>query len=67
MARKALEMFDQIIKMTPALAEQIKVAQLTALNPGQLADLIASNLNINLEERQTLIETIDGKNNDFQY
>ena len=61
MARKALEMFQQIIKMTPALAEQIKVAHLTTSNPGHLADLIASNLNINLEERQTLLETIDVK------
>ncbi|HON08500.1 MAG TPA: endopeptidase La, partial [Verrucomicrobiota bacterium] len=61
MARKALEMFEQIIKMTPALAEQIKIAQLTTSNPGQLADIIASNLNINLEERQTLLETIDVK------
>ncbi len=61
MARKALEMFEQIIKMTPSLAEQIKIAQLTALSPGQLADFIAFNLNFNLEDRQTLLETIDVK------
>ncbi|MCX7872146.1 MAG: endopeptidase La [Verrucomicrobiae bacterium] len=61
MARKALEQFQQIVKMTPALAEQVKVAALNTNHPGRLADLIASHVNINLEERQTLLETTEVK------
>ena len=61
MARKALEQFQQIIKMTPALAEEVKVAALNTSRPGRLADMIAWHINIRLEERQSLLETIEVK------
>ncbi len=57
MARKALEQFQEIIKLTPALADQIKAANLNTAQPGRLADLIAFNVNISLQERQALLET----------
>lgn len=61
MARKALEQFQQIIKMTPALAEEVKVAALNTNRPGRLADMIASHINISLEERQSLLEAVEVK------
>jgi ATP-dependent Lon protease len=56
LARNAQIQFQEIINLSPALSEQVKVNALNADQPGKLADLIAANLNLNLEERQALLE-----------
>jgi ATP-dependent Lon protease len=56
LARNAHRLFQEIIKLSPALSEQVKVAALNTDDPGHLTDLIAVNLNLNLEERQKLLE-----------
>src|SRR6267378_4463347 len=55
--RNAQSQFQEIIKLSPALSEQIKIAALNTEDPGHFADLIAVNLNLDLAERQTLLET----------
>ncbi len=57
MMRNAQGQFQEIIKLSPALSEQIKIAALNTEEPGHFADLIAVNLNLGLQERQTLLET----------
>jgi len=57
MMRNAQSQFQEIIKLSPALSEQIKIAALNTEDPGHFADLIAVNLNLELEERQKLLET----------
>src|SRR5499427_8748272 len=57
MMRNAQSQFQEIIKLSPALSEQIKIAALNTEDPGHFADLIAVNLNLALEERQKLLET----------
>ena len=57
MMRNAQSQFQEIIKLSPALSEQIKIAALNTEEPGHFADLIAVNLNLTLEERQKLLET----------
>jgi ATP-dependent Lon protease len=57
LARNAQNKFQDILKQSPALGEQVKVAALNTNEPGELADLIAPNLNLSLEERQMLLET----------
>ena len=57
MMRNAQGQFQEIIKLSPALSEQIKIAALNTEDPGHFADLIAVNLNLGLEERQKLLET----------
>ncbi len=57
MMRNAQGQFQEIIKLSPALSEQIKIAALNTEDPGHFADLIAVNLNLALEERQKLLET----------
>ena len=57
MMRNAQAQFQEIIKLSPALSEQIKIAALNTEDPGHFADLIAVNLNLSLEERQKLLET----------
>src|SRR5438045_3205103 len=56
LARNAHRQFQEIIKLTPALSDQVKIAALNTEAPGPLTDLIAANLNLNLEERQKLLE-----------
>ncbi|HEX7470897.1 MAG TPA: endopeptidase La [Verrucomicrobiae bacterium] len=57
MMRGAQGQFQEIIKLSPALSEQVKIAALNTEDPGHFTDLVAVNLNLSLEERQTLIET----------
>jgi ATP-dependent Lon protease len=61
MMRNAQGQFQEIIKLSPALSEQIKIAALNTEDPGHFADLIAVNLNLGLEERQKLLETASVK------
>ncbi len=56
LARNAEREFQEVVKLSPSLAEQVKVAALNTENPSKLADLIATNLNLSLEERQHLLE-----------
>src|SRR3954471_302318 len=61
LARNAHHQFQEIIKLTPALSDQVKIAALNTEAPGALTDLIAANLNLNLDERQKLLEINDVK------
>ena len=56
MMRNAQTQFQEIIKLSPALSDQIKLAALNTEDPGHFTDLIAANLNLTLEERQKLLE-----------
>ena len=56
LARNANTRFQEIIVLSPALAEQVKVAALNTEEPGKLSDLIAANLNLSLDDRQGLLE-----------
>ena len=57
LTRNAEREFQEIIKLSPTLSEQVKIASLNTEEPGKLADLIGANLNLSLEERQHLLET----------
>jgi ATP-dependent Lon protease len=57
LSRNAEREFQEVIKLSPSLAEQVKIAALNTEEPARLADLIAANLNLSLEERQHLLET----------
>jgi ATP-dependent Lon protease len=57
MMRNAQGQFQEIVKLSPALSEQVKIAALNTEDPGHFADLVAVNLNLALEERQKLLET----------
>src|SRR6516162_6454932 len=61
MMRNAQGQFQEIIKLSPALSEQIKIAALNTEDPGHFTDLVAVNLNLNLDERQKLLETTSVK------
>jgi ATP-dependent Lon protease len=59
--RTAQNQFQQIINLSPGLSETVKVQALNTEEPGRFADLIATNLNLGLEERQRLLEMPRGR------
>ncbi|MEW6302141.1 MAG: endopeptidase La [Verrucomicrobiota bacterium] len=61
LTRNAQQQFQEVINLSPTLSEQVKITALNTEAPGKLADLIAANLNLNLEERQSLLETASVK------
>jgi ATP-dependent Lon protease len=56
MTRNSQRQFQEIINLSPAMSDEVKVAVLNTEHPGKLSDLIAANLNLSLEERQHLLE-----------
>jgi len=61
LTRNAQTQFQEIVKLSPAMADQVKIAALNTDNPGHLTDLIAVNLNLSLAERQQMLETASVK------
>ena len=57
LSRNAEQLFQDIIKLSPNLSEQVKVAALNTQEPGRLADVIAASVNLSLVERQDLLST----------
>ncbi|HMO51587.1 MAG TPA: endopeptidase La [Kiritimatiellia bacterium] len=60
-ARNASQAFQEIITLSPTLPDELKIAVINTEEPGRLADLIAANLNMGLEERQKLVEEVSPK------
>ena len=56
LARNASQRFQEVITLSPTLPEELKIAAFNIEEPGKLSDLIASHLNMSLEERQALLE-----------
>src|SRR5688500_594803 len=57
--RAVLTLFEKVVKLSRNLSEESYVAALNVDEPGWLSDLIASTITLTLEERQTLLETIE--------
>jgi ATP-dependent Lon protease len=53
--------FQKVVSLVPQLPDELQIVIVNTSHPGKLADLIASNLNLSVEEKQSIIETIDIK------
>jgi ATP-dependent Lon protease len=53
--------FAKFVSMTPYLPDELQVVVMNIKDPGNLSDLIASNLNVSVEEKQDLLNTLDVK------
>jgi ATP-dependent Lon protease len=51
--------FSKFVSMIPYLPDELQVVVMNIKDPGKVTDLIASNLNISLEEKQDLLSTLD--------
>ncbi len=60
-ARNVLTQFKKMVSLAPYLPNEIFVAAMNIGEPNNLADFIASNINIELEEKQELLEALDVK------
>jgi ATP-dependent Lon protease len=61
LARNVLAQFKKMVSMAPYLPNEIFVAAMNINEPNNLADFIASNINIDLEEKQELLEALNVK------
>ncbi len=57
--RSLLSLFEKCTQLSPNLSWDVYVAAMNADSPGQLADLITSSLNLDMKNRQEVLETLD--------
>ncbi len=57
--RAVLAMFEKVVQLNHSLPDEAYVYAMNVSEPGPLADLIAQMLNLELEQRQDLLETFD--------
>ncbi|HDL18362.1 MAG TPA: endopeptidase La, partial [Bacteroidetes bacterium] len=53
--------FQKIVTLVPHLPEELQIAVMNISHPGKLSDLISSNLNLSMEEKQSILEMTDVK------
>lgn len=59
LTRNILEVLKKVVELAPNLSDEVHVSALNQDSASKLADYVATNLNITLEERQDLLETLD--------
>jgi len=59
LARGVLSLFQEVVQLAPYLPNELGIAAANIPEPGMLADFIATHLNLKLEERQTILDTLD--------
>ncbi len=61
LARNVLSQFKNMVSLAPYLPNEIVIAAMNINEPNNLADFIAANINISMEEKQQLLEAISVK------
>jgi len=61
LAKNVTIQFQKIVSLVPHLPDELQIAVMNIHHLGKLADLVASNLNLSLEEKQEILELIDVK------
>ncbi len=59
--RNLRSLFQKAVELAPYLSNELKNMVMNVKDPGVLADLIAANLNIKVQEKQEVLETLDLK------
>jgi ATP-dependent Lon protease len=59
--RNVLTQFKKMVSLAPYLPNEMFIAAMNIGEPNNLADFIASNINIEMEEKQELLETLNVK------
>ncbi len=59
LTRSAATQFQQVVELSPTLPDELKIAVQNIDDPSKLADIIATNINLGVEEKQGLLETVD--------
>ena len=61
LVRTVSNLFQKIISLAPYLPDELQAVVMNLDDPGKLADLVASNLNLTVAVKQDLLETADPK------
>ena len=59
MSRSVHQQFQSMVKMLPHLPDELQIMVVNIDHPGRLSDFIASNLDLQIEEHQRLVEALD--------
>lgn len=59
LTRNLTGLFQKVVELAPNLPSELNLAVLNIPDPGSLADFVAVNVNLKLEEKQEILETID--------
>ncbi len=59
LTRAVLALFEKSVDLSPNLSDDMYIAAMNVEDPGWLADLIGSSLNLELAQRQEILETLD--------
>lgn len=60
--REVLALFEQCVELSPDLRDDAFVSVMNVQEPGLLADLVASMMPFGIDQKQTLLETLDPYN-----
>lgn len=58
---RMVQQFSKFVSMIPYLPDELQMVVVNIKDPGKVTDLVASNLNISIEEKQDLLNTVDIK------
>ncbi len=61
LTRNVSQQFQKMVSLVPNLPEEMQVVAMNVDNPGQLADLVASALDLTSAQKQELLEDVDVK------
>ncbi|MCP4264121.1 MAG: endopeptidase La [Candidatus Brocadiaceae bacterium] len=61
LATNAKNQFSRMVSVSPHLPDELKIVIVNVDDPGRLSDLISSHLNINVSEKQEILETSNVK------
>ncbi len=59
LTRNLTDLFQKIVSLSPNLPEEIGIAVINISEPGKLADFVAAHINLNLEEKQGILEELN--------
>ncbi len=56
---RVVQSFSRFVELTPYLPNELQVVVINVKKPGKVSDLIASSLNLALDEKQLLLDTLE--------
>jgi ATP-dependent Lon protease len=59
LVRNILELLRKMVAIAPYLSDELQVPALNVEDPSKLADLVAANLNISVQQKQEVLETFN--------
>jgi len=59
LTRNIVLQFQKVMALMPSIPDELQIAVMNMDDPGRLADLLVSNLNVSLKEKQEILQLLD--------